>query len=167
MFAFKLRAIPLLQCYICLSIKITKGHRLRVHRVSAFEDACYGEINGDATSLPVHAKARPPSYRSPMTLWFQVSNKGTEKAKTHHFKRPHPPNPNLELTLHARHVLEIDAFPPAAPGRLAPKQQQLLGHADCVGGAGRVVLDVGAQSGEGDAADYGLVGLACAVAPCV
>ena len=61
--------------------------------------------------------------------------------------------------------MQLDALPPAAARGLAPEEEQLLRHAD--GGAARVAADVGAEAREGQAADYGFVGLAGAVAPAV
>lgn len=83
-----------------------------------------------------------------------------------HLQRPHPSNPHLELALHALHVVELDTFPPAATGWLAPEKKQLLRHADGIT-AHIVPADVAAEAGEGKTADDGFVGFAGAVAPVV
>lgn len=107
-----------------------------------------------------------------MTLcrWIQSALKVclyNPEIRTHHFQCPYPPDPYLELALHAWHVFEVDALPPAAPGGLAPEQQQLLRHADRVDGIGGVVWDICPQPGEGYAADDGFVGLAHTVTPSI
>ena len=85
---------------------------------------------------------------------------------THHLERPYSPDPHLQPAFNALDTLEVHALPPAAPRGLAPEQQQLLGHADGV--AGQVVAaDIGAEAGERDTADDGLVGLVGAVTPSV
>lgn len=85
-----------------------------------------------------------------------------------HLQRPHPADPHLQLRagLETLDTLELDTFPPAPASGLAPEKQKLLGHADGVA-AHLVALDVGAQAGEGEGADDGLVGLAGAMAPAV
>ena len=86
---------------------------------------------------------------------------------THHLQRPNPPDPNLQLPLHALDIVQLDPFPPAPPRRLPPEQQQFLRHADGVAVGEVVALNVGAEAGEGERADDGFVGLAGAVAPAV
>ena len=86
---------------------------------------------------------------------------------TYHLQRPDSPNPNLQLPLHAIHVLELDPFPPAPPGRFTPEEEEFLCHADGVAVGEIVAFDVCAQPGEGETADDGLVGFAGAVAPSV
>lgn len=86
------------------------------------------------------------------------------QADNAHLQRPHPSDPDLELALHARNVLELNALPPAAPGGLAPEEQQLLGHTHGIG-AHLVTADVTAEARKCKTADDGLVGLTCAVTP--
>lgn len=107
-------------------------------------------------SLPLSLTNSPPSH-PPLA-----------QANNAHLQRPHPANPDLELgpSGQALDVLELDALPPAAAGRLAPEQQQLLRHADRVV-ADLVAADVGAQPRQRQRADDRLVGLARAVAPVV
>ena len=85
-----------------------------------------------------------------------------------HLERPHPPDPNLEFDSlrHALNAVELDTLPPAPPGRLAPEEEQLLRHAHGIA-AHLVAADVGPQARKGEAADDGLVGFACTVAPLV
>lgn len=45
-----------------------------------------------------------------------------------HLQRPDATDPHLQLALNALNILELDALPPASPGRLTPEQKQLLGH---------------------------------------
>lgn len=98
-------------------------------------------------------------------LFKQRSNASPE-ADDAHLQRPHPPDPHLELALDALDALQLDALPPAATGRLAPKQKQLLGHTHGVA-THLVAPDVTTQTGQCQAADHGLVRLASAVAPVV
>lgn len=85
-----------------------------------------------------------------------------------HLQRPHPADPHLELRtgLETLDVLKLDALPPAPTSRLAPEEQKLLGHADSIA-AHLVALNIGTQTGEGEGADDGLVGLAGAMAPTI
>lgn len=89
------------------------------------------------------------------------------RRSTHHLQRPHASDPDLELALHALHVPEIHALPPAAPRRLPPEQEELLRHTDGVGVGGVAAPGVGAETGEGDGADDGFVRLAGPVTPAV
>jgi len=91
---------------------------------------------------------------------------GREEKGTYDFQRPDPSDPYFQLTLHAVHVSQFDALPPAPPGGLAPEEEQFLRHPD--GGAvaqGFVAFDVGAEPGEGEGADDCFLGLARSVAP--
>jgi hypothetical protein len=77
-------------------------------------------------------------HRKPMTL-YQIVSKMHRAAytqpssrETHHLERPHSPNPDLQLSLHAFNVVKLDALPPASSRWLSPEQQELLCHADCI-----------------------------------
>lgn len=85
-----------------------------------------------------------------------------------HLQGPYPADPHLELRarLEALDTLELNALPPTPASRLTPEEQKLLGHADGVA-AHLVTLNIGAEAGEGEGANDGLVGLACAVAPAI
>jgi len=48
---------------------------------------------------------------------------------SYHLKRPDSPDPDLELSLNAFDIVQINAFPPAASGWLPPEEQKLLSHA--------------------------------------
>src|SRR5690606_37982603 len=65
-----------------------------------------------------------------------------------HLERPDPADPDLKLGAggQALDVLELHALPPAAAGRLAPEEEQFLGHAD--GAAAHLIsTDVGTKAG--------------------
>ena len=114
------------------------------------------------SNSPVRSPASSRETSIPSTLVHSSSPKPNDT----HLQRPDPPDPHLEPALDALDVVELDALPPAAPGGLAPEQQQLLGHADRVA-ADVVAADVAAQPRQRQAADDGLVGLPCAVTPSV
>lgn len=86
---------------------------------------------------------------------------------SYHLKRPDPPDPDLELSLNAFNVIQINTFPPAASGWLPPEQQQFLCHAYSVGIRSGITADVGTEAGKGDAADDSFLWFAGAVAPLI
>ena len=84
----------------------------------------------------------------------------------YHLKRPNPPNPNLQLALHALNTINLNTLPPASSSWFSPEEEQLLCHADGV--AGEVVAaDVCSQTCKCNTADDRLVWLVGAVAPSV
>lgn len=60
------------------------------------------------------------------------AQRGLTQPDDAHLQRPHSPDPHLELALDAVHAFELNPLPPASPRGFAPKQEQLLGHADGV-----------------------------------
>ena len=74
-----------------------------------------------------------------------------------HLECPHPTDPDLELLpLQTLDVLQLDPFPPATARRLSPKQKELLRHAHRAA-THLITADIGAQPGECQAANDGLV----------
>jgi len=85
-----------------------------------------------------------------------------------HLQSPHSPNPNLELLAlwEPLDIVELDAFPPASTRRLAPEEQQLLGHPHRIA-AHVVAPDVRPQPRQRQAANDRLVGLSGTMSPSV
>lgn len=85
----------------------------------------------------------------------------------YHFERPDATDPHFELSVDAFDIQELNTFPPAAAGGLAPEEKKLLGHADGVVIRNVVALDVGAEASECDGSDDRFVWLRGTVAPAV
>ena len=85
----------------------------------------------------------------------------------YHFKRPHSPNPHLQLARDSFNVLELNALPPASTSGLSPEQKQLLRHANSVAVGCRITANVRAQARERDRTYDCLVGLGGTVTPSV
>jgi hypothetical protein len=88
------------------------------------------------------------------------------KEKTYHFERPHPANPDLDLTINTLNIVKVHTLPPAAASGLSPEQQEFLGHADSIV-VRKITTDVGTKLGQSQTADHRLVRLWGAVAPVI
>lgn len=84
-----------------------------------------------------------------------------------HLKRPHPPDPHLELAFHPLDILQLNSLPPASPGRLAPEEQEFLSHAHCIIVPKVVTADVATKPCKCETADDSLSGLASTMTPLV
>lgn len=85
---------------------------------------------------------------------------------TYHLQCPYAPNPDLDLTINALHIIKLNTLPPAAAGRLAPEQKELLGHAHSIV-VRQVASDISAEFSQGKTANDCLVGLSGTVAPLI
>jgi hypothetical protein len=76
-------------------------------------------------------KRRGKNHRSPITLCDGISYQELQVHYgwgSYHLQSPHTPNPDLDWPIDALHVVQLNTLPPAAAGRLPPKQEKLLGH---------------------------------------
>jgi hypothetical protein len=96
---------------------------------------------------------------------FMCTTPSTKSNNTH-LQRPHSPNPYLELALDTLDVFQLNALPPAPPGRFSPEEEQLLSHANSVV-AHFVAANVAAQPSQCKTANDGLVRFACSVTPAI
>lgn len=110
----------------------------------------------------------PESIHGIFAAHFFLVQKSTPSAESNHghLQRPYASDPNLELTLDAVDIVELNALPPASSRGLAPKQQELLRHTHRIV-AQVAAADVASQPGQRQATNDGLVGLAGSVAPAV
>lgn len=88
------------------------------------------------------------------------------QANNTHLEGPHSSNPHLKRSIDSLDILQVDAFPPAPPRRLAPEEKELLGHANGVV-VHVVAADIAAQSSQGKTAHDRFVGLTGTMTPAV
>lgn len=55
--------------------------------------------------------------------WEVVVRGRSAETNNAHFKCPNPSNPDFELSLDPFYSIQLNAFPPAPPGGLPPKEE--------------------------------------------
>lgn len=115
-------------------------------------------IQRDQLPKPDHALERLSVTSSPQS--------GANPGDAHHLQSPHSANPDLDLALHALHIIQLDPLPPAPPGWFSPEKEQLLRHSDGII-VPQISTDISAQFSQSKAANNRLAGLGGPMAPMV